>query len=394
MTTNNIVVLGGSFAGIGISHYLLRHVIPQLPDSSNYQLIMVNPSDHFYFKVAAPRMTSREDLIPLDAIMKPIAPGFDTYNNFKLVQAYARAIDHATRQITLEPVNGSGENTTTTLPYHTLIIATGASSKSPLWSPAAPKHATVSALTSFRTQLPSARRIIIAGGGAVGVETAGELASDHGTTKDIILYSGSTSLLPRVRPDLGKRAEQYLQAMGVTVIHGLKILSTGTGATDHGKETLHLSDGSQTTADLFINARGSALNNGFVPPAWLDERGAVRVDATQRVEAAGAGARVYALGDIASYSSGGILDIMSAIPPLAAVVEHDLTGGKAGAQPTYTGQSAQSMLVPVGRKKTVGVLFGWRVPSLMGYMVKGKTFMVDQAGATVNGEKWRKKTNY
>ncbi|OJD29747.1 apoptosis-inducing factor 1 [Diplodia corticola] len=390
MPTHNIVVLGGSFAGLGVAHNLLRHVIPHLPNSDDYKLILVNPSDHFYFKPASPRMTSREDLISFDTLMIPISRGFSDYHQFELVQAYARQINPETRDITLELANA--DKTSSTIHYDTLVIATGASSTSALWSPATPKEATEAALTEFREKLKTAQRVIIAGGGAVGVETAGELGFDHGKQKDIVLYSGTTRLLSRLRADVGKRAEEYLNETDVTVVHNTKILSNGPGA--DGNEVLHLSDGSKITADLFIDARGTKLNNSYLPPSWLNERGAVAVDDTQRVKAAGSGARIYAVGDIASYSSGGIMDIQSAIQPLAAVIEHDLTGGESKAQPTYTGQKSQSMLVPVGRKRAVGVIFDYWLPSYIGHMIKGKTFFADQGVATVMGDKWTKKKIY
>ena len=222
MSIHNIVVLGSSFAGLGVSHSLLRHVIPRLPDSYNYRLILISPSDHFYFKVAAPRMTSREDLIPFDQVMKPFTASLSEYSGFEFIQAYAHAVDPATRDITIEHVNR--EKTTTTLHYDTLIIATGTSSESLLWSSSVPKEQVEAALHEFRDKLKSAKRIIIAGGGAVGVETAGEIGFDFGMQKDILLYSGTNSLLSRVRSDVGKRAEEYLQQMGVTVIHNIKVL--------------------------------------------------------------------------------------------------------------------------------------------------------------------------
>lgn len=390
MSTHNIVVLGGSFAGLSITHNLLRHVIPDLPSPSQYKLILVNPSDHFYFKVAAPRMAPRGDLIPLDQIMRPIKDGFAKYSNFEFIQAYARSVDPATREITIEHV--TGEKNSTSIHYDTLIIATGASSKSPLWSPAVPKEQTEAALGEFRDKLKSAQRIVIAGGGAVGVETAGELGFDHGKKKDILLYSGTTNLLNRVRSDVGQRAQKYLQQMGVTIVHNIKIVSSGSDS--EGKEVLHLSDGSQTTADLFIDARGSKLNNEFLPSSWLNEQGAVAVDDTQRVKAAGSAARVYAVGDIASYSKGSVMDVQFAIPPLTSVIEYDLSNGKSGAQPTYTGQTSQNMLVPVGRKKAVGVLFNYWVPSVFGNMIKGKTFFANQTPDYVTGDKWAKKKVY
>ncbi|EKG16456.1 hypothetical protein MPH_06232 [Macrophomina phaseolina MS6] len=310
MSNHNVVVLGGSFAGLGVSHNLLRHVIPQLPNSSNYRLILVSPSDHFYFKIAAPRMAPREDLIAFDQIMQPFTESLSKYSQFEFVQAYARAVDPATRDIIVEHVHG--EKNTTTLHYDTLI--------------------TEAALREFRDKVKSAQKIIIAGGGAVGVELAGELGFDYSKHKDIVLYSGTDSLLSRVRSDVGKRAEKYLQQMGVTVVHHIKILSSDTDIEE--KEVLHLSDGSLYTADLFIDARGSKLNNDFLPPSWLNERGAVAVDEHQRVKAAGPGARIYAVGDIASNSRGSAMDIQFALPPLISVIEYDLSNGKSGAQPT------------------------------------------------------------
>ncbi|KAH7007808.1 AMID-like mitochondrial oxidoreductase [Macrophomina phaseolina] len=387
MSTHNIVVLGGSFAGLSVAHNLLRNVIPQLPDSSNYKLILVNPSDHFYFKLAAPRMVPREDLIHFDQIMKPFKDELSKYPQFEFIQAYARNLDPATRQVVIERVYGKKDSSC--LYYDTLIIATGASSKSPLWSPAAPKEETEAALGEFREKLKSAQRVIVAGGGAVGVETTGELGFDHGKKKDILIYSGTNSLLGRVRPDVGKRAEKYLQQMGVTVIHNIKIISSGSDK--DGKEVLYLSDGSQTTADLFIDARGSKLNNDYLPSSWLNERGAVVVDEHQRVKAAGFGSRIYAVGDIASTSRGSVMDVQFAIPPLIAVIEYDLSNGKSGAQSTWTGQTSQTMLVPVGRKKAVGVMFDHWVPSFVVSMIKGKTFFAQQAPDYVTGEKWAKK---
>lgn len=390
MSIHNIVVLGASFAGLGVSHSLLRHVIPRLPDSSNYRLILVSPSDHFYFKVAAPRMTSREDLIAFDQVMKPFTASLSKYSGFEYIQAYAHAVDSATRDITIEHVNR--EKTTTTLHYDTLIIATGASSKSPLWSSSVPKEQVKAALHEFRDKLKSAQRIVIAGGGAVGVETAGEIGFDYGMQKDILLYSGTNSLLSRVRSDIGKRAEEYLQHMCVTVVHNIKVLRSDSDP--EGKEILHLSDGSQITVDLFIDARGSKLNNDFLPPSWLNERGAVAVDEHQRVKGVGFGARIYAIGDIASNSSGSITDIQFALPPLVSVIEYDLSNGKSGAQPTWTGQTSQTMLVPVGRKKGVGVMFDYWLPSIMVNLIKGKTFFANKVLDYVTGEKWAKMKIY
>lgn len=52
------------------------------------------------------------------------------------------------------------------------------------------------------------------------------------------------------------------------------------------------------------------------------------------------------------------------------------------------------MLVPVGRKKAVGVMFNYWLPSVMVNMIKGKTFFANQVPDYVTGEKWAKRKVY
>lgn len=39
-----IVILGGSYRGVSTAHYLLKHVVPHLPDTASYQVIIVSAS--------------------------------------------------------------------------------------------------------------------------------------------------------------------------------------------------------------------------------------------------------------------------------------------------------------------------------------------------------------
>jgi NADH dehydrogenase FAD-containing subunit len=253
IATHDVVVLGGSFAGISISQYLLKHVFPSLPEDEKRRLILVNPSEFFFYKIAAPRMVVRPDLIPLSKITVPIVDGFTQYQttSFEFIRAYARSVNPSAREIALELANGEGERT---IRYDTLVIATGASSVSPLWSPNSTGNETERALEDFQFKLRQAQSIVIAGGGAIGVEVAGELGFELGKKKEIVLYSGADSLLKRVRRDVGQKAEQYLRDLGVRVVHNKLIISE---KPSNGNESnLEFSDGTKRTVDLYIDARG------------------------------------------------------------------------------------------------------------------------------------------
>ncbi|GME33452.1 Apoptosis-inducing factor 1 [Neofusicoccum parvum] len=389
---HSVVILGSSFGGTGIAHYLLRHVLPYLPSPAPYKVTMISPSAHLYWKIASPRTAARSDLMPLQSLMIPLETGFFSYPeaSFEFIQAYASKVDPATRLVHLQPVH---EQSTQEKPLHydTLVIATGSSTPSALWSPAAPKEDTAAALKSFQHQLEPAKKIAIMGGGATGVEIAGELGFDLGKDREVVLYSGTTRLLARVRPDVGERAEQYLQDMGVEVVHGVKLVSTST--TVDGKTELTLSNGTTTSVDFFIDARGPRPNTSMLPLSWLNERGYVLVDQFLRATAAGPQSGVYAIGDAASYSNGGLLDVWDAVAPLGAVMEYDLSNGKLGAEIAYKRAAKDTMLVPVGRKRAVGLVHGVWIPNFLGAQLK-KTYMLSHAMEAMMGDKWKKKKTF
>ncbi|KAL1615364.1 hypothetical protein SLS56_011841 [Neofusicoccum ribis] len=278
---------------------------------------MISPSAHLYWKIASPRKAARSDLMPLQSLMIPLETGFFSYPeaSFEFIQAYASKVDPATRLVHLQPVH---EQSTQEKPlrYDTLVIATGSSTPSALWSPAAPKEDTAAALKSFQHQLEQAKKIAIMGGGATGVEIAGELGFDLGKDREVVLYSG-----------------------------------------------------------------------------WLNERGYVLVDQFLRATAAGPQSGVYAIGDAASYSNGGLLDVWDAVAPLGAVMEYDLSNGKSGAEIAYKRAAKDTMLVPVGRKRAVGLVHGVWIPNFLGAQLK-KTYMLSHAMEAMMGDKWKKKKTF
>jgi hypothetical protein len=73
------------------------------------------------------------------------------------------------------------------------------------------------------------------------------------------------------------------------------------------------------------------------------------------------------------------------------VIEFDISSGKSGAEKTYKAQEKEVMIVPVGRKIAVGVIYGLWLPSFCGWLLKGRNFMADRANSVVLGEKWAKK---
>lgn len=174
-----------------------------------------------------------------------------------------------------------------------------------------------------------------------------------------------------------------MAALGVKTIHNVRVVS----ATPNGKKTtLELSDNTVQIVDIYIDATGGRPNSGFLPPSWLNEKGKVITDPkTLRGPVTG----VYAVGDVASYSSGGVMDVLYGIRPLCSSIQIDLSASSQGAAETKQlayKPMKDTQLVPIGPKGGVGVIMGWKIPSLMVWLIKGKTYMIEKAPANVLGK--------
>ncbi|RMZ92260.1 hypothetical protein DV736_g471, partial [Chaetothyriales sp. CBS 134916] len=380
MSTHSIVIIGGSFAGLTVASNLLRDIIPTLPKTTTYKVTIINPADEFYWKIGAPRTIVNPEALPLSKALIPIKPHYSKYTDdqFELIIAYAQSIDPVAKTVSL--------STGKSVHYDTLVISSGTGFAANLWSTTGGTEALKAALEEVHAQLATAETIVVAGGGAAGVETAGELGERFaGKKKKITLYSGTSQLLNRLNNKrVGADAEARLKKLGIDVIHNVQV-------TEHqrvgNKTLLKLSDGSSATVDAYIEATGDKPNSSFVPADWLNERGQVKTDPhTLRLDVPGV-TNVYVYGSVASYSNGSITDVMLAKKAILETLRNDLSGGEPGprTKTIYKKITSDIQLVPIGSQQGVGVVFGWKIPSFIVKMGKAKDFMINNAVKAVEG---------
>lgn len=406
--TRNIVVLGASCAGLSAAHYIAKHTLPKLRQAKDggapYELHLVDQSTHFWWHISAPRAIVSVDEIPHDKAFIPIMDGFKQYPALKdaihFHHAAASALDPEARTVTLRPSgSGSGSDSASTgtesLPYYALIIATGIRSPTPLTTLQGEHTLTVKALDDMNARLAQAKDVLIAGGGPVGVETAGEIGAHlqrRGGGATVTLVTSGDKLLPVLRKALSQKAQKQLEKLGVRVVYGAKV--TGTQGAADGRTEVTLSAGEPRTVDVFIPAGGVRPNAEFVPAALRRADGYVATNgATLRVD--GAGPRVYAVGDVAGVDKGGVLNLFAAVPVWAANFNHDVLGeAKLGAdvpaEKAYKRKDGETQIVPVGAKMGVGAFNGFKIPGFVVAAAKGKNYMIGSMGDFTEGKKWTK----
>jgi len=399
----NIVILGGSYAGVSTAHYLLKNVISKLPDSPSYQVVLVSPSSEIFCRPTAPRALLSDAMFPQDKLFVPIAQAFAQYPEsvFRFLHGTAIKVAHEARTIVVSYPQAAGEET---LPFDTLVVATGAATVSPLHSLNTSSEDLRSNWHAFRGALPDAKTIVIAGGGPAGVETAGELGEllngrrNPGPPKVAIrLVTNAPRILPVLRPSIAAQAETYLADVGVTILTNAKVTGVTpaeAGTTDvAGKATVELHDGQTLEADLYIPATGTRPNTGFLDASLLAPDGRVQTNsATLRVDAAGP--RIYAIGDAGSYSRPAVHLILSAVPVLCANIKRDLLlaagvpAADVGEEKGFPEDTRESQLVPIGKSKGVGAMMGYRLPSFLVWLIKGRDYWLWTTGRLWNGKQW------
>jgi NADH dehydrogenase FAD-containing subunit len=403
----NVVILGASFAGIQVAHYILQHIANT---DKALHVYVVDPSSELYHRISGPRSILSDKLIPEASQFLDLPSAFKKYDNATFVEGEATSLDTTARTVDITESQGGKKQT---IAYHALVIATGSSTPSPLFSPAPTSTETRAALRKFREALPTAKTIVVAGGGPVGVETAGEIGeylngspgwfSSPPKKVRVILATSSNKLLPVLREDVAKRAETFLVALGVEVKYNAKVLKvspTATGTTldsvAQNNVTIELSTGEKLQADLYIPATGVKPNSSFLPKNLLTDEGYVKTNVeTLRVD--DAGPRVYAVGDISSASSGGAIHLLSMIPVVLTNLNRDLLASRAGSEAPTTGKdkifvpdTRATQVVPIGRSKGVGQVFGWWFPSILVWALKGRDYMISGFPDYVNGKSMAK----
>ncbi|KAI8317348.1 Oxidoreductase ptaL [Colletotrichum sp. SAR11_240] len=351
-------------------------------------------------------------MFPQDTLFVDIATAFRQYpvDKFHFVCAIATALDHVKRTIS---VSLDGDKGVETIDFEALVIATGASTPSPLLGLNSSYEGLRQSWEDFRKALPQAKTIVIAGGGPAGVETAGELgeylngragifdSNLENPKVAITLVTVGTKILPALRPALAQKAERYLAQVGVIVIKNTRVdgvIPNEAEVEDVGRSaTINLSNGQTLRADLYIPATGTRPNTSFIDPSLLTSDGRVKTNpSTLRVDKAGP--RIYAIGDVASHARPAIHNILGAVPVLCANIKRDLllasgeTDAAAKDDRVFKEDPRETQMVPIGTTKGVGAAMGWRLPGFLVWLIKGRDYWLWTTTKLWGGEQWAKES--
>ncbi|PCH36280.1 FAD/NAD(P)-binding domain-containing protein [Wolfiporia cocos MD-104 SS10] len=280
----NVVIVGGGHAGA-----LLARSLSASLDPSRFELILVNERPFAIHLLAGARMTASDEGDYEHSALMPYDKLFHNGNG-RLVIGRTVAIEEKEPGLGGHVVMQSGDR----IPYRALVIACGFSWSGPLDFPYT--HEEVhSHIAHWRGVYKQADHIVLVGGGAVGIETAGELRDIYPNKRITIIHADDMLLNATYPEKYRKDVERRVRARRIDLIFSELIdyiPEWGTvGLTTRSGMTL-------PTADLVVPTFGPRPNSEWIAslgPDVLDLRRLVRVGPTFEVVGHPG---VFAIGDI------------------------------------------------------------------------------------------------
>lgn len=227
----NIVVVGGSFAGIQIAKYLADAV------PTGYRVVLVEKNSHFNYLFAFPRFAAvagyeRDAFIPYENILSSgIKKG-------ALLHVHAEASTVTHKQVVLK----NGE----TIDYAYLILATGSSQQPPAKMIALDRDGACEEMRGIQQSIAEAKSVAVVGAGAVGVEIAGDVKT-YFPDKSVTLFSSRDAVMPGFGKKLQVRVGDILKGLDVDIRCNVrpKVLPGG--------KSLQLGDGKVEEFDVVVS---------------------------------------------------------------------------------------------------------------------------------------------
>jgi hypothetical protein len=201
-----ILVIGGSFTGFHLVH-LLANTLP-----TGYRVVLIEKNSHFNYTFNFPRFSVLSNgnegkaFIPFDKRVETVPKGI--YERFEGVVKELRE-----DEVVLE----SGD----IIKFEFVVVATGAKQAPPAKLLAINKKEACEELRSLQEAIKQAKSIALVGGGAVGVQLAGDIKSFYPDGRRVVLIHSREQLLNSFESEsLHEHVLENLRSMGVEVVLG------------------------------------------------------------------------------------------------------------------------------------------------------------------------------
>ncbi|EFA82184.1 hypothetical protein PPL_04606 [Heterostelium album PN500] len=359
-----VVIVGGGFVGLQIAMKL----------ESKFEVVLIEKRQTFFHCVGSMRSMVEPEFatqcfLTYDKVLKKST----------IIHSYATEV-HPDRVVL-----DNGDQVT----FDYLVIATGSYNLSPFKAPRDTSNI-IQYYRSIRDKINQATKILVVGGGAVGVELAGEIGTDFKGKNVTLINRGDRLVSQKVNDKFSKTVADKLKKLKVNIMFNTSIDIPNEVTEAKNQEsyfqfpevemkTYHTSQG-DVEADLVFWTTGNKLNNEMLRGFPLDGQGQVRVNESFQVDGF---PNVFAAGDICNTSElKTLVNAKKHIPLVASNIE---ALSKQKKLATYKPEEGVMIGVSIGRKDGAGLMpNGMMLPSFVIKMLKSKNMMAPTTQSLLN----------
>lgn len=197
-----VVIIGGGFAGA----YAARKL------QQEFKTTLIDTKDYFEFTPSILRtIVEPEHIQKIQVLHRDYLPAAT------IVREEVKEVTNT--HIITEKLN---------FPYDYLLISAGSSYTTPIKEKNTVIANRAATLRSYTTVLAKAQKVLIVGGGLVGVELAAEII-DHYPDKEVTIIHAHDNLMARQHPRAAQYAKKWLQQKGVKIIYNQRMVDNKDG---------------------------------------------------------------------------------------------------------------------------------------------------------------------
>lgn len=253
-----------------------------------------------------------------------------------------------------------------------LIINSGSTYQPPFKESRLIGSARGNTLRESYTSIRKARKILVIGGGLVGVELAAEIVS-HFPGKEVVLVHSQSTLVSRFPKKAVRYVDQFLRSRGVSVICGERVVG-------HKGQMFVTDQSREIEVDLAFLCTGIQPNSGFLKDNYSDcitPSGYVRTNDFLQLQGEVIHPNIFVAGDVADVREE---KLAQTAEKMAAVVVNNIMCMERGKKPEkYTSPLFRPVLISMGKYHGVFVFGNFAVtgplPALLKEAVEWKTLM-------------------
>ncbi len=231
-----LIIIGGGFAGIAVAKHL----------ENDFAVTLIDLTDYFEFTPGILRT-----LVEPEHLAK-------IHFHYSSYLEKSRLITGEVKKICDHQVWVNDQ----VLDFDYLLISSGSSYESPI-KEGVVITARAKNLIESNQKLEGAKKVLIVGGGLVGVELAGEIIERY-PTKDLTIIHGAERLMERQPPKASRFAQKFLTKRGVKILVGEFVTKDEAGY-------FYTNKGTKLKPDLILLCTGIKPNVNFARECFAQE---------------------------------------------------------------------------------------------------------------------------